>query len=308
MNFAFLKFHRHLFVILFVVLASVVAMTIQLGDLKTFAQIDFFDAAGEGGITLMTLLWLFFTLISRPAGKVTHWLFVGLTLTNVSMLLDFMDEFVQYPADSAWLSTIESLPAPIGMVILSVALYQWHLEQMTINAQLRRTERYYRDHSLTDFVTGLYSAKYMKNQLERECTQVKKRQSTVAVMMIDIRNFDCFNRKHGDQQGDILLREVAQLILMNLRDEDLACRYASDRFVIMLPNTTLLTAQAMANDIELSISNLAFKFGPSSVANYQHVTSCALIFDGQEGVDDMLSQLNNAMLATKHAVNLQASA
>jgi len=143
-------------------------VTFQTGQLKHATQIDFFDIAGEGGITLMTLVWIFFILISRPADKVINLLFTGLTLTHVSMLLDFIDEFLIYPDNNTWITTIESLLAPIGMIIMSFALYLWHQEQMTINTQLRNTEKYYRDHSLTDYVTGLYSAKYMKSQLQRE--------------------------------------------------------------------------------------------------------------------------------------------
>jgi diguanylate cyclase (GGDEF)-like protein len=308
MNLFFLKFHRHLFIILLMVITTVVTVTSQIGELKPVAEFDFFDAAGEGGITLMTLVWIFFILISRPSGKVTNLLFVGLTLTHVSMLLDFIDEFYVYPSDNTWLTTFESLPAPVGMVIMSVALYWWHQEQMSINAQLRNTERYYRDHSLTDFVTGLYSAKYMKDQLQREIVNANTHQQPFTMMLIDIRHFDSFNRKHGDQQGDTLLRETAQLILMNLRDEDLACRYASDRFIILMPNTSIQTAQTVATHIEQAIANLAFKIGNSSAAQYQHVASCVMECTGDDEYLNVLDKLNDRMLVTKHTLNNQATA
>lgn len=325
MNLDFLNFHRHLFIILLLVIASVLMLTLNLGELKNINDIDFFDVIGEGGITVMTLVWIFFILISRPSGKVTLLLFTGLTLTHLSMLLDFIDEFVVYPEDNHWLTAIESLPAPIGMLIMSVALYQWHLEQVSINTQLRKTERYYRDHSLTDFVTGLYSAKYMKTQLQREIVTVNnfkhaetnnnlgKKQSeqtlTFSMMLIDIRQFDLFNRKHGDHQGDILLRETAQIILMNLRDNDLACRYASDRFIILMPNTNTNIAEQVAKHIEKSIEHLAFKVGSSTAANYQHVASCVMGFTGDKDHLTVLNMLNECMAETKANFNkIQVSA
>jgi len=323
MNLDFLTFHRHLFVILLLVIASVLTLTLQLGELKNINDIDFFDVLGEGGITVMTLVWIFFILISRPSGRVTVLLFTGLTLTHISMLLDFIDEFVVYPEDNKWLTAIESLPAPIGMLIMSIALYQWHLEQVSINTQLRKTERYYRDHSLTDFVTGLYSAKYMKVQLQREIINVNnlnhaenannikedsKKELTFSMMLIDIRQFDLFNRKHGDHQGDILLRETAQIILMNLRDNDLACRYASDRFIILMPNTNTNIAEQVAKHIEKSIENLAFKIGSSTTANYQHVASCVMSFNGNEDHLTILAMLNERMTETKtHFHEVQAA-
>jgi diguanylate cyclase (GGDEF)-like protein len=299
MNLAFLKFHRHLFTILLAVIISVILVTTTLGERKALSTIDIFDAFGEGGITLMILVWIFFTLISRPAGKVTNLLFMGLTLTHVSMLLDFIDEFLVYPDNNTWLTTFESLPAPIGMIIMSIALYQWHQEQMTINTQLRKTERYYRDHSLTDYITSLYSAKYMKTQLQREIIYAKKHQQSFALMLIDIRRFDLFNRQYGDKQGDRLLREIAQVILINLRDEDLACRYASDRFIILMPNTLVTTAEEIAMHIEQSVANLAFKVGRSAHAKYQHVTSCVMSVDGQDNDLQVLDKLNHLMEIAK---------
>lgn len=319
MNLDLFSFHRYLFIVLFLAIASVATLTFQLGELKTYADIDFFDVMGEGGITLITLVWVFFILISRPSGKVTHLLFTGLTLTHISMLLDFLDEFLLYPEDNTWLTTIESLPAPIGMMIMSIALYQWHLEQVSINTQLRKTERYYRDHSLTDFVTGLYSAKYMKTQLQREIVNAKnvngndhnhhenkpKQTLTSTLMLIDIRQFDQFNRKHGDNQGNILLREIAQIILMNLRDSDLACRYASDCFIVLMPNTDTKTAEQVARHIEKSIEHLAFKVGSSTTANYQHVASCVMSFNGKEDHLTVLEQLNDRMRITKQRLHQQ---
>ncbi|PKH85146.1 GGDEF domain-containing protein [Colwellia sp. Bg11-28] len=303
MNTSFIKYHSHLLTILFFTLGAVITCTFNLGDLKPSSEFDYLDALGEGGMTLMTLVWIGFILISRPAGKVTNWLFSGLILMNISMLLDFIDEFVIYPQNSAWLTAIESLPAPVGMVIMSIALYHWYQEQMTINAQLRRTERFYRDHSLTDFITGLYSAKYMKKQIKHQLLYSKKTKQPFTMMMIDIRQFDQFNRQYGHQQGDILLREIGQVITMNIRDQDLACRYASDRFVVLLPNTTTTFAETFAWHIENSLANLAFKVGSDQHANYQKITLCSKEFDGSQSDYQVLELMSQQMDSTKKQNN-----
>lgn len=303
MNTSFIKYHFHLLIILFFTLGAVITCTFNLGYLKPSSELDYFDALGEGGMTLMTLVWIGFILMSRPAGKVTNWLFSGLLLMNISMLLDFIDEFMRYPSTSAWLTTIEALPAVVGMVIMSIALYHWYQEQMTINAQLRRTERFYRDHSLTDFITGLYSAKYMKKQIKHQLLYSKKNNKPFTVMMIDIRQFDQFNRQHGHQQGDILLREIGQVITMNIRDQDLACRYASDRFVVLLPNSTTTLAEAFAWHIDNSLANLAFKVGSDPQANYQKITLCSKEFDGSQSDYQVLELMSQQMDSTKKQNN-----
>lgn len=303
MNTSFIKYHAHLLVILFVTLIIIVTCTLHLGDVKPSSDLDYFDALGEGGMTLITLVWISFILLSRPAGKVTNWLFSGLLLMNISMLLDFMDEFLIYPENSAWLTAIESLPALVGMVIMSIALYLWYQEQMTINAQLRRTERFYRDHSLTDFITGLYSAKYMKKQVKHQLLYSKKNKKPFTMMMIDIRQFDKFNRQYGHQQGDNLLREIGQVITMNIRDQDLACRYASDRYVVLLPNSTTALAETFGWHIENSLANLAFKVGCNQQANYQKITLCSKEFDGNQSDYQVLELMSQQMDSTKKQNN-----
>ncbi|TYK64803.1 GGDEF domain-containing protein [Colwellia echini] len=299
MNRSFIKYHSPLVIILFFVLTAVISCTFALGELKVSNEIDYFDILGEGGMTIITLVWIGFILMSRPAGKVTNWLFSGLLLMNMSMLLDFMDEFIKYPDNNAWLTTLDSLPAPFGMVIMSIALYQWYQEQMTINAQLRRTERVYRDHTLTDFITGLYSAKYMKQQIKHQLLYSKSSNKPFTLMMIDIRQFDQFNRQHGYQQGDNLLREIGQVITMNIRDKDLACRYASDRFIVLLPDTSNETAETFAWHIENSLANLAFKVGSDLKANYQEITLCSKEYNGTESNYQVLELLNLKMEVTK---------
>lgn len=274
-------------------------MTTYLGLSKASNKIDYIDALGEGGITFITLIWTLFILISRPAGKVTNWLFYGLLLMHISMLLDFIDEFIYYPPESTWITAIESLPAPVGMVIMTIALSHLYQEQLTINSQLKRTERFYRDHSQTDFITGLYSASYMKQQISHELIHCKSSKTPFTLLMIDLCQFDQFNRQYGHQQGDYLLREIGQVITMNIRDQDLACRYASDRFIVLLPNTPKHTAKVLSEHIKTCLANLAFKVGLNQLSHYQKVTLCLGEFDSQQQGTQVLEQMNNNMLNTK---------
>lgn len=299
MNYTFLSLHKTLFFIFIATITFVVGGVFSIGITKATSELDLLDAVGEGGITLMTIIWLFFTLLSRPAGRVTNLLFVGLTLTHISMLLDFLDEFLRYPPEWTWLNTIESLPAPLGMIIMTVALFHWHQEQNTINNQLRRTERFYREHSLTDFITGLYSADYMKNQIKLEVNNAKAQRASFTLVMLDIRQFAQFNFQYGSEQGDSLLREIAQLITMNIRHTDLACRYASDRFIVLMPNTDKKTAEEIAHQIKLSVEHLAFKLDSTSKAVYPKVITCSHQYRGWNNYEEILSDINQHLSTAK---------
>jgi len=119
------------------------------------------------------------------------------------------------------------------------------------------------------------------------------------MLLINIRKFDLFNRTYGDQQGDLLRRETAQVILMNLRDEDLACRYASDHFIVLMRTTAVNTAEKVTVYIEQSIANLGFEVGNFSTEKYQNVTCCAMQFHGADDYRVTLDKLNEYMQTIK---------
>jgi hypothetical protein len=79
--------------------------------------------------------------MSRPSGKVTNLLVIGLSLVTFSAILDLFDEFMAPISAINWISLFESIPAAIGMFVMTYALYLWHLEQLALNQQLERTRK-----------------------------------------------------------------------------------------------------------------------------------------------------------------------
>ncbi|MCF2946830.1 GGDEF domain-containing protein [Paraglaciecola aquimarina] len=270
MNISLLAKHQKLFSIACASLTLSITLGIGLGNAKPLADISWLDIIGEGSIALLSLLWIFFILVSRPPGKVTSALIIGLSCILFTANLDLVDEFIYYQEAVSWLSMIESIPAGLGMLIMSYALYQWHQEQLILNKQLQKRESNFRQHQQVDFITTLYDAEYMRNQIDTELQN--KAQPDFSVVMLDINNFDLFNRRFGHELGDNLLREISDLILMNLRATDLACRYAGDRFILLFPDTDLEVAQKIASQIKRAIANIAFKPELSADPVYHQLT------------------------------------
>ncbi|MBO1254754.1 diguanylate cyclase [Alteromonas sp. 5E99-2] len=298
MNFSLLFSHFRLLTFVVCLFFVGLLLSIGLGEPKSPSDIEWFDVVGEGGITLMTLIWLFFLLLSRPPGRVTLLLVVGLSCFMLSSLIDLLDEFIQYPA-TMWLSLVESIPAPIGMCLMTWALYQWHQEQVVLNNQLKRREYYYREHTHVDFVTQLNSADYMRDRIQQ---LLDTRHFDFSLIMLDIDNFNAFNKEYGDEDGDRLLREVSELIIMNIRQTDTACRYAGDRFIILLPHTTNSKARVIAKQIRNAISHLAFKPGQQGDAVFHTLAFAAESPKEKDNTDNLLSRINRQLESQKQFV------
>ena len=259
-----LKTHLKLVIFAVFMVALTLFVTFSTGTIKAAGSIDVTDLIGEGGIVAVTVMWLIATLVSRPAGRLTNLMTIGLVFMHVAVLADFLDEFLQYPAEFWWLSAYESIPAPIGMILMSVALYQWHQEQLQINQQLRKRELLFREHSLIDFITGLYGAQYMEKQLD-DLLQVSPQQD-IQMLMVDIDYFDQFILQYGDHAGDRILRELSELFLMNIRTTDLLCRYAGDRFIVMLTDSDHQQAKLIQTQFEQALAGVSIKASDSMAA------------------------------------------
>ena len=259
--------HRYKILLSLMLLVGGLLLAINTGAAKHSSKFDALDMLGEGTTLLVACGWLGLIISSRPAGRVTEWLYYGSLLLVFSYFLDLLDEFIRYPENVRLMSWLESLPAPVGMLVLTYGLVGWHREQRAINRQLRGRELFLRDHQLIDPLTQLYGADYLHAVLQREIElhlsqhrsqhRTLSQQKTLCLLVLDIDDFAGFNRRHGIDAGDAYLSALSELLSSQLRHSDVICRYAGDRFVAVLPNTTPAQAQIMAQHLRQQITQLA---------------------------------------------------
>ncbi|MEL0642249.1 diguanylate cyclase [Pseudoalteromonas aliena] len=287
--------HRLLINAIIAMFFSAIFLSSYLGVLKTYDSIQWLDIMGEGGIVLMTLIWIAALLISRPPSKVTTYLVIGVGLFMFSATLDLFDEWLMHPAHQ-WLSWIESLPAPLGMLLTSVGLYYWHQEQYVLNSQLRRREAHLREHGKVCPTTGLYKAQYLDSVIKEQLMS----KQTLWLGAIDIRDFSHFNSEFGFREGDRLLREISELLLMNCRLSDVVCRYAGDCFMVLMPATTEQQAKELMAQIKGALKHCAFKVEASKKAKFQYVTIALIQGNTHSGTGKLTSQLHSQLQQKKH--------
>jgi diguanylate cyclase (GGDEF)-like protein len=290
--------HSVLFSVFCGVISLAISLGLGLGQAKELSIISWLDILGEGSVALLSAGWIFFILISRPPGKVTTALVIGLSFFLFSALLDLFDEVMFYQDAARYLSMFESAPAAIGMLIMSHALFQWHQEQLVLNQQLQKRESDNRQHDQVDFITKLYGADYMRCQINQQLQNGSPPQ--FSVVMLDIDNFDNFNRRYGHGEGDRLLREISEVILMTLRSTDLVCRYAGDRFIVLLPHTPLDIAQETAEQIRQAIIHIAYKPSQHQQAVYHNLTYIAGSAKvGENEANSLLQRVNQQLDLSK---------
>lgn len=90
--------------------------------------------------------------------------------------------------------------------------------------------------AITDPLTGLYNRSFMTSHLKKSIEELEKEHKSITIAMIDVDNFKNFNDTKGHLEGDRMLIEITQKIKKTLKEEESACRYGGEEFLIIMPN------------------------------------------------------------------------
>ncbi|MEW6170955.1 MAG: GGDEF domain-containing protein, partial [Candidatus Omnitrophota bacterium] len=116
---------------------------------------------------------------------------------------------------------------------------------------LRRARLYQRlqELAITDSLTGLFNRRYFLERFEEEFKRAKKFKLNFSLLMIDIDHFKSYNDRYGHLTGDIILKEIAQILKTSIRQIDLVSRFGGEEFAVILPKATKETASFVAERI-----------------------------------------------------------
>ncbi|OLF53180.1 GGDEF domain-containing protein [Pseudomonas chlororaphis] len=296
--FSVLKPHRWKLAALLLAANFGLLLHLAFGKLKTVDEWVWLDIVGEGGTALLVLTWLGLVLKSRPAGRVTNYLALGLSCIFFSWWIDSLDEFIRLPDSITWDHWLESGPMPLGMVLLTIGIYHWHREQLAISAQMEKRERLFREHRLFDKLTPLGGADYLKRQLADSLQDSQRQQQPLSLLALDLNHFAAINQDFGHAEGDAVLQALSHLLLLNLRRQDLLCRLAGDRFVVLLPNTGERQARLLALELQQAVQSLAHK--TRQHGERLQLSACtAVVMALDETPQALLKRLNLALARAK---------
>jgi two-component system, cell cycle response regulator len=112
-----------------------------------------------------------------------------------------------------------------------------------------------------DQLTGIANRQAVLSRVEEELGRAARYQRPLSVIMVDLDHFKRLNDSHGHAAGDIVLRHVAQLLSGNVRSVDTAGRYGGEEFLIVLPETDVDAAAALAEKLRRIVGNAEVAIG-----------------------------------------------
>jgi len=124
-----------------------------------------------------------------------------------------------------------------------------------------------------DALTGIFNRRHFEHRLTVEWQRARRKKECLTCLMIDVDYFKQFNDHYGHRAGDDCLKRIAVVLAEHAkRSADMVARYGGEEFVILLPDTELEGAQAIAEKSNKAVRELAIPHDQSSASRYVTVS------------------------------------
>jgi diguanylate cyclase (GGDEF)-like protein len=157
----------------------------------------------------------------------------GETLLGV-LNIESVDESAFAPQDVLILNTLADL--------LATALHNSFVFQ-----KLQQT-------SITDGLTGIKTRRFFWEALSSEWKRASRSGRPFSVVLIDLDKFKEVNDSLGHLEGDLVLARVGRLLEQKCRQSNVVARYGGDEFIILMPETGIEQAQALAERLRVWVA------------------------------------------------------
>jgi diguanylate cyclase (GGDEF)-like protein len=120
----------------------------------------------------------------------------------------------------------------------------------------------------------------------------KRYRQPLSLLLLDFDDFKKLNDAHGHLTGDAVLKHAARMLTARTRESDVVARYGGEEFAIVLPNTDLNGAMALAESIRVDIAKRA-------VVPFTVSIGCACYAEGVKTPDRLIALADESLYQAK---------
>jgi two-component system cell cycle response regulator len=156
--------------------------------------------------------------------------------------------------------------------------------------------------AVTDALTGLHNRRYLDSHLAAMFDESTLRGRPVSILLLDIDRFKSVNDSHGHDAGDAVLREFANRVRAHTRGIDVVARYGGEEVVVLVPDTPLEGARAVAERIREQVEGTPFAINRGAQAVTVTVSIGVAAREAGDGSGgDILKRADFALYRAKEA-------
>jgi len=187
--------------------------------------------------------------------EVCRWLKLDESTKGIPIIMLTVKKDLSDKISGLQIGADDYLPKPYNELELNARIYA-SLRTKTLQDELKMKNKQLEEllskveyMAITDALTELYNRRRMHDVLGKEFERSKRYSTPFSVVMLDIDHFKKVNDNFGHLTGDMVLKDIAKVLLNSIRDIDTAARYGGEEFVLILPNTEKNDAKNVAERI-----------------------------------------------------------
>ena len=160
----------------------------------------------------------------------------------------------------------------------------------------KKAKRMLEELSVTDRLTGIYNRLKFDRDLEFEISFSRDNDYEFSLIMIDIDHFKRVNDTYGHDVGDIVLKQLVDVVKTQIRDTDIFARWGGEEFIVMARMSGISKAHSLAERIRESVEKAEFEI----VGNITCSIGVASYVDG-DTEKSIAKRVDEALYAAKES-------
>lgn len=156
-----------------------------------------------------------------------------------------------------------------------------------------------RDQAVRDPLTGLFNRRYLLDTMRREISRARRMEQSVSVLLLDVDHFKRFNDSHGHDAGDSVLRAVGECLGTGFRNEDFACRFGGEEFLVVLAGASPAVAFRRGEELRGRIESIVVRYRDSNLPRISASIGVAAFPDCGDDPQAVIKAADEALYVAK---------
>jgi two-component system, cell cycle response regulator len=179
----------------------------------------------------------------------------------------------------------------IGSTTILKFSYQDKLDEMF--------QRQMSESALRDGLTRAYNKRYFSDRIESEFQFAVRHTTPLSLIFLDIDHFKKINDVHGHQAGDLVLTQLATLVMSMLGEDETFARYGGEEFAVVARGVDLEAAAALSERLRAAVEAHPFKYQGTAIPVTISVGVARASAVGMSASGDLVARADEAMYAAK---------
>ena len=150
-----------------------------------------------------------------------------------------------------------------------------------------------------DPMTGLFNRRYFNEANENLVLMMKKTETPMTLIILDIDDFKIINDTYGHDAGDEVLYNIAKILKSSTRNSDICIRFGGEEFVIILPNTSIENGIKIGEKIRKTIESSDVYIDANQKINYTISLGISLVSEEEISLDAAMKRADLCLYEAK---------